>query len=167
MRILIINAVYKIRSTGRTYYELSEYARNNGHECVTVYGNKFKNYKYSYYMGNKLDHKLHALKARVTGKVGCFSTLATKKLLKFIKSYKPDVVHLANLHGNFVNIIMLLNFLAENNIPTSITLHDCFFFTGYCTHYTLNGCYKWQQNCRAKCTLLPKTIKNCGKTLRI
>ena len=64
MKILIINAVYKIKSTGRTYYELSEYARKSGHECVTVYGNELENYKYTYYMGNKIDHKLHALKAR-------------------------------------------------------------------------------------------------------
>lgn len=147
MRILLINAVYKIKSTGRTYYELSEYARQKGHECVTVYGNSVNNYQNTYYMGSNFDHKVHALRARLTGKVGCFSTFQTRKLIKFIKQYNPDIVHLGNLHGNFINISMLLNFLAKNDIPTSVTLHDCFFFTGYCTHYTLNGCYKWQQNC--------------------
>ena len=148
MKILIVNAVYKIKSTGRTYFELSEYARNNGHECLVVYGNSFGNYENSYFMGGNLDHKLHALKSRITGKIGCFSLCATNKLIKLIKEYKPDVVHLGNLHGNYVHIPKLLSYLAKNNIPTSITLHDCFFFTGYCTHYTLNRCYKWQEQCK-------------------
>lgn len=148
MKILIVNAVYKIKSTGRTYFELSEYAKKIGHECVVVYGNNLGNYQNTYFMGGDLDHKLHALKSRITGKVGCFSLRATNKLIKFIKEYKPDVVHLGNLHGNYVHIPKLLSFLAKNNIPTSITLHDCFFFTGYCTHYTLNKCYKWQEQCK-------------------
>lgn len=147
MRILIINAVYKIKSTGRTYYELSEYARKRGHECLTIYGNSLGKYQHTYFMGNNLDHKVHALRARVTGKTGHFSNFATKKLLRFIKKYNPDIVHLGNLHGNFVNIPMLLNFLGKNKIPTSITLHDCFFFTGYCTHYTVNNCFKWKESC--------------------
>ena len=155
MRILIINAVYKIRSTGRTYYELSNYARENGYECLVVYGNQLGNYDNTIFMGNKIDHKLHALKSRITGKAGCFSRFHTRKLLKFIKQYNPDIVHLGNLHGNFINVPMLLNFLGENNIATALTLHDCFFFTGYCTHYTLNKCYKWKQGCE-QCAFVEK-----------
>lgn len=147
MKIVIINAVYKIRSTGRTYCELHDYICSQGHECKVVYGEKKGNYKDTIYLGNYIDHKFHALLSRLTGKVGCYSSNSTKKLLNFLDEYKPEIVHLGNLHSNFINIEMLLKYLGEKNIKTTLTLHDCFFYTGGCFHYTLNNCFKWQNKC--------------------
>ncbi len=149
MKVVIINAVYGYGSTGRTYAQLQDYLLAKGHMCTIVYGNQKNNIENAYFMGNTLDHKMHALLSRVTGKKECYSTYATKKLLSFLQEYKPDVVHLGNLHGNYVNVPMLLSYLAENNIPTTLTLHDCFFFTGGCMHYFVHGCYKWQTQCEA------------------
>ena len=150
MKIVLINAVYGIMSTGRTYMELQDFLQKKGHECVVVYGNQRGNYPETLYMGNTLDHKCHALLGRITGKGGCYSSLPTRRLIRFLKDYQPDVVHLGNLHGNFINIPMLLKFLGENDIVTTVTLHDCYFFTGGCMHYTSNGCYKWKSEC-GKC----------------
>lgn len=147
MKIVIINAVYKIRSTGRTYLELHDYLCSLGHECKIIYGVKKSNYLDTIYMGNYFDHKLHALLSRITGKVGGYSLFSTKKLLKFLDKYKPDIVHLGNLHSNFINIEILLKYLGEKNIKTTLTLHDCFFYTGGCVHYTVNNCFKWQKRC--------------------
>lgn len=147
MKILQINAVYKNASTGRTCYELCNYLNKNGHECFTIYGNQNGNYKDTFFVGNVLTQKLHALFSRITGKIGYFSRYQTKKVIRFIKQYQPDVVHLRNLHGNFICIPKLLKFLGENDIPTVVTLHDCFFYTGACTHYTVNNCHKWQTKC--------------------
>ena len=147
MKVLIINAVYKIMSTGRTYSELHDYLCSLGHECKIIYGQNKEDYEDTIYLGNYFDHKLHALLSRSTGKVGCYSSNSTKKLLKFLDEYKPDIVHLGNLHSNFINIEMLLKYLGEKNIKTTLTLHDCFFYTGGCVHYTLNNCFKWQEKC--------------------
>ena len=64
-----------------------------------------------------------------------------------IKKYNPDIVHIRNLHANFINIPLLLRFLAKNDVATVVSLHDCFMITGGCTHYTTNQCYKWQTQC--------------------
>ena len=86
------------------------------------------------------------------------SVLNTVSQIKeLIKQYQPDVVHLHNLHANYVNVKRLLSFLGEQDIPTVITLHDCWFFTGKCTHYTSIKCNKWQTGCE-KCPSLKKDI---------
>lgn len=148
MKILQINAVYKNSSTGRTSYEFHNYLKDRGHDCFTIYGNQRGDYIDTYYTGNIVTQKIHALLARITGKMGYFSTIQTSKVIKFIKKYDPDVVFLRNLHGNFINIPRLLTYLGNNDIPTVIVLHDCFFYTGGCMHYTVNNCYKWRDACK-------------------
>lgn len=147
MKVVFINAVYEISSTGRTYKELHDYLWSQGHECFIIYGNHKGKYKDSVYVGNFFDHKIHALFSRLTGKVGGYSYFYTKKVISFLNMYKPDIVHLGNLHGNFINIPMLLEYLKESNIATSLTLHDCFFFTGGCVHYVSKNCFAWQKKC--------------------
>lgn len=151
MRILQINAVYATKSTGRSCKELHDWAVPKGHEVLTVYGNEPKANvpdTEAIYLGSRIEHKLHALSGRIAGDSGIGSWRATGKLLGIIRRYKPDVVHLRNLHGNFVHIPMLLRCLAKNDIPTVVQTDDCFWFTGGCMHYTVNGCYGWQSNCR-------------------
>lgn len=150
MKVLQINAVYNILSTGSICAEIHNYLTKNGVECLTVYGNMRGEYTDTIFLGNIIARKQHALMSRVKGKIGYSSKKQTKKLCNIIANFKPDVVHLHNLHANFVNIPMLLEYLGENDIPTVVTLHDCFFYTGGCTHYTVNNCFKWQKQCE-KC----------------
>ncbi len=155
MKIVQINAVYGILSTGRSTKEIAEYLRAQGHDCITFYGEHRVRSDHAYYVGSWLDHKLHGLWNRLIGRRGYGSVCVTRMLVRKLLRYKPDVVHLRNLHSNYVNIPLLLDFLAKHNIPTVTTLHDCFFFTGGCTHYTVNGCYKWQTQCR-ECEFLKR-----------
>lgn len=149
MKVLQINAVNKLSSTGRNVYELSEYLNNNGNSCVVAFSkgpsvtpeNEFK-------IGNRIDVKIHGLLSRILGKQGYFSKNATRKLLKFMTKYKPDAVVLNNLHGNYINLPMLLRYLSKKNIATIAVLHDCWFYTGRCCHYTTDNCYKWQEKCK-------------------
>ncbi|MEG2081170.1 MAG: glycosyltransferase [Oscillospiraceae bacterium] len=147
MKIAQINAVYGFASTGRITMELHKALLALGHSSFVIYG-QGKNTSFDgYYMGCNLDHKIHAFLSRATGLVGYFSSFSTAKMLRYLDEIKPDIVHLHNLHSNYINIPMLLNYLGKNNIPTVITLHDCFFFTGKCTHYTVTDCYKWKSEC--------------------
>ncbi len=148
MKILQINAVHKILSTGRICKELSDYFVDCGNECIVAYGQgEVPTTTHEFFIGTLLDHKIHALCSRISGKQGYFSFLATKKLLKFMDEYKPDTVILHNLHGNYINVPMLLEYLAKNNIATVLFLHDCWFFTGKCCYYPHNNCNKWQTGC--------------------
>ena len=101
-----------------------------------------------YTIGNERSVKIHGLLSRISGKQGYFSKGNTHKLIKHIQNIKPDIVHLHNLHANYINLPMILEYLAENDIPTVISLYDCWFFTGKCMHYTTAGCYKWQTECK-------------------
>lgn len=146
MKVLQINAVSRISSTGRTSSEMADFLNQNGHEGFIAYSAGLPYYN-GYKIGSKLDTKLHGLFSRVFGLQAYFSKRATRKLLDYITDLKPDVVHLRNLHSNYINLKLLTNFLAKNDIPTVMTLHDCWFYTGKCTHYTTDNCFKWQTGC--------------------
>ena len=73
--------------------------------------------------------------------------LATKAMLRKWDKLKPDIVILRNLHSNYVNILMVLDYLAKNNIATVNVLHDFFSMTGHCCHYIVDKCDKWQTRC--------------------
>ena len=147
MRILQINAVNKNGSTGRNVYELHKAMLNRGIQSYVAATHMRDNEENCFQIGTKLDWKLHGLFSRFFGLQGYFSKLATKELLDSIKRIKPDVVHLNNAHANYLNLRQLFNFLSVNDIPTVITLHDCWFYTGKCTHYTSVACNKWKTRC--------------------
>ncbi|MCW2278079.1 glycosyltransferase [Heliophilum fasciatum] len=146
MKVAQINTVYEYGSTGRNCSELCGYLRENGVDCVNIYS-KGKKSDGGYVVASVLECKLAALLSRVTGYHAHNSLISTNRLLKILSKEKPDVVCLNNLHSNYVNLPQLLSFLSINQIPTVAILHDCWFYTGYCTHYTYIRCDKWKRSC--------------------
>lgn len=146
MKLLFINAVSEIRSTGRQISEMTDYISKKGHVVYSAYsvGPKVKN---GYKIGNKLDRLTHSFLSRLLGKQGHFSKISTRRLLLYIDKIEPDIIHLHNLHANYINLNLLLEYIAKKGIPVVITLHDCWFYTGKCTHYSLDKCQKWTNNC--------------------
>ena len=157
MKIFLVNAVCGIGSTGQICEDIAECAIKRGNECTIFYGNGYSNYSHAIKMTSNIGVKIHAILARVTGLQGYFSTISTLKLLAGIDRTSPDIVHLHNLHGNYINVPVFLNGLKKRRIKTIITLHDCWFYTGKCTHYTKVGCYKWKKQC-GRCIQLGNDI---------
>lgn len=147
MRILQINAVYEYSSTGRTTTELHQFLLLQGHESFVAANNVPRTEGNIIKIGNTVDHRIHSFLSHLTGKQGYYSYFATKKLLKQIACIKPNVVHLRVLHSNSINIPLLLDYLGKNNIPTVVTLHDCWFFTGHCCYFTDARCNRWKTGC--------------------
>ncbi len=147
MKIVQINAVNAVYSTGRSCLELQEYLTERGHVALTAYASGPSRSPRDYRIGTRLDQKCHALLSRLTGKQAYFSRCATKRLLRFMEKEKPDVVLLHNLHANYIHLPLLLSYLAKRDIATVAVLHDCWFFTGKCCHYTVAGCTRWQEQC--------------------
>ncbi|MCR4565941.1 MAG: glycosyltransferase, partial [Bacteroidales bacterium] len=75
------------------------------------------------------------------------SKCGTKGLVRWLQKIGPDVVHLHNLHINYLNYRILFDYLIMHHIPVVFTLHDCFSFTGLCSHYTVNQCHQWEREC--------------------
>lgn len=147
MKIVQINAVYGTSSTGRTVLQLHDYLKNQEYESWVFYSVPLPDSTKEELVGSVLDHKIHALFSRLFGLQAYFSSFPTLKLIGKLKCISPDVVILRNFHSNYINFPMLAKFLARNDIPTVAVLHDCWFFTGHCCHYTEVGCMKWKVEC--------------------
>lgn len=157
MKILQINAVYGYGSTGLIAKDIGDMLEREGHEAYFAYQSANIEPKRGYKVGNPLDWKYHALHTRIFGKQAYASRRATKSLIKWIDEVSPDVVHFHNLHSNYVNLNMLCDYLAKRDIPTVITLHDCWYFTGKCSHYLAVGCDRWQKSC-GNCPQLKREV---------
>ena len=91
--------------------------------------------------------KRDVLETRLDGKAGFHSKAATKRLLDRLDQIQPDTVHLHNLHGYYVNVEMLFEWLAAHDCKVEWTLHDCWAFTGHCAHFTYVKCAQWKTHC--------------------
>lgn len=146
MKIAQVNVVFQRGSTGKIVYDLHSMLLQNNHESLVCFGRKkVKTEKGVYKISSELEAKLHAIYEKVTGFSYTSSFLATKKLICILKEEKPDVVHLHCLNGYFIHIYKLLKFLKKNNIPTVLTLHAEFMYTGGCGHAF--DCEKWKIGC--------------------
>jgi len=143
-----INTVVNSGSTGRIAEEIGQKAMSLGWKSYIAYGRGPGNSKSELIkIGNKLEQAIHGIKTRVFDAHGFGSYSATKQLVERIKQIKPDIIHLHNVHGYYLNLIVLFDFLKESKIPTVWTLHDCWAFTGHCTYFDFAGCAKWKTKC--------------------
>ena len=151
MRIVQINGGAK-GSTGKIMMGIAEVARAQGHEVMCASPitttNRDAGEDCGYYrIGTFNSRRVNVALARITGFNGCFAWLETYKLLKKIDEFKPDIIHLHNLHDSYINLSMLFSYIKKHNVPTVWTLHDCWTFTGQCPHFTIVKCDKWKAGC--------------------
>ena len=152
MKVLIINEVCGIGSTGRIVESIANDFIKEGHEVKIAYGRyghtSESSKSIAVRIGKDLDVKFHALMTRLTDKHGFYSRRATKKFLKFASEYNPDLVWMHNIHGYFINVEMLFDWIKSRpDMQVKWTLHDCWSFTGHCVHFTYAKCNKWKTGC--------------------
>ena len=99
------------------------------------------------HIGSMWDERWHGVQSMLFDNHGLSSKKATKKLIESIIKVQPDLIHLHNIHGYYLNYPILFDFLKAYNKPVVWTLHDCWCFTGHCTHFEYDGCFKWQTGC--------------------
>lgn len=151
MRIVQINGGAK-GSTGKIMMGIAEVARAQGHEVMCASPitttNRDAGEDCGYYrIGTFNSRRVNVALARITGFNGCFAWFETYKLLKKIDEFKPDIIHLHNLHDSYINLPMLFSYIKKHNVPTVWTLHDCWAFTGQCPYFTIVKCDKWKVGC--------------------
>lgn len=148
--ILQINTVCGVGSTGRIAVDLKEEIDKNKYNMYIAYGYGKSNIENTIKIGTKLDYIIHNILSRITGKQGGFSYFATQRFLKKVNKIKPDIIHLHNIHGNYVNYKLLFRYIQRHNIPVIWTLHDAWAFTGKCVHFDYINCKQWIEGCQ-KC----------------
>lgn len=151
-RVLLINEVFGTTSTGKICAKLAEEFEADGDEVRVAFGrwNRVPEQygRFAYYIGSDRDVLLHVMQTRLFDAHGFGSGRATERFLQWAEEYQPDLVWLHNLHGYYINVEMLFGWLKRHpQIEVKWTLHDCWAFTGHCTHFTVAGCEQWKTHC--------------------
>lgn len=150
MKILMINSVCGIRSTGRICTDLAVALESQGHQVKIAYGRETvpEQYKrFSVRIGNEITVNIHGVLARLYDADGRGSVLATKRFISWVEKYDPDVIHLHNIHGYYINTDILFKYIIANNKRVIWTLHDMWSFTGHSGTCDINNCEKWKTGC--------------------
>jgi putative colanic acid biosynthesis glycosyltransferase len=148
MKVLQINSVCGVGSTGRIATSIDKILELKGHESYIAYGRGVaREAKNTIKIGGKLDNYSHLAKTRMLDLHGYGSKSSTKEFIRKVERIDPDIIHLHNIHGYYINIEILFKYLSKSNKPVIWTLHDCWAFTGHCVHFEYVDCNKWRTGC--------------------
>lgn len=149
-KLLIINVTANSGSTGRIAEEIGQTAISNGFDTYFAYGRLARESKCKLIkIGKKLNVRLHGIESRLFDNHGFSSRIATKRFIKEIERIKPDIINIHNLHGYYINVKILFEYLNKTNIPIVWTFHDCWPFTGHCSYFDRYNCTKWKTECHS------------------
>lgn len=151
-KLLQINPVIRINtSTGRIMQEIGELARAHGWETYIAYSQGRDGVKPNEAklipVGDKWSVAWHGVLTRLFDRHGLASDGATRAFIEEIKRIQPDIIHIHNIHGYFLNYRILFEYLSKANIPVIWTVHDCWLYTGHCYYYSYAGCDQWKSQC--------------------
>ena len=150
--LLQINPVLRVStSTGRIMQEIGELAMQNGWQSYIAYSRGRDGIKPCSSklvpVGSKWSVAWHGLETRLFDRHGLASSFATRQFIRQIERIQPDVIHIHNIHGYFLNYRILFEYLSKCNIPVVWTVHDCWLYTGHCYYYSYVNCNRWQDGC--------------------
>lgn len=150
--LLQINPVLRVStSTGRIMQEIGDLAMQQGWESYIAYGRGRDGIlpcrSRIIPVGGRWSTLWHGVETRLFDRHGLASTGATRRFVREIERIRPDVIHIHNIHGYFLNYRVLFDFLSQSGIPVVWTVHDCWLYTGHCYHYSYAGCDRWQREC--------------------
>lgn len=149
MKIIEINAC-SFGSTGNIMLNIAKRARMDGIDAYTASSirlAKQKNIENHYYFDNTFLFNCHRVLGYITGCEISFSFISTLNLIRMIDKIKPDIVHLHNIHGWYLNSKLLFSYIKKKNLKVIWTFHDCWPFTGHCPHFEYEKCEKWKSEC--------------------
>ena len=149
MKVLQINSTVNMGSVGRRAEEIGNMLLEKGDESFIGVSSRIPRPSNSQLItiGNQTDVFFHGIKSRLFDAHAFGSKGATENFIDKIKELKPDIIHLRNLHGYYINIEVLFNFLETAGIPVVWTFYDCWAFTGHCAYFDRVNCNKWKTQC--------------------
>ena len=153
MKVVQINT-FSYKATGSIMFSIHRELQRQGHDSYVVWGRgRDASNDHEIKMTDDPDVITHGIYSRLTDRTGFASLRATKQLIRRLEIIGPDIIHLHNLHGYYINIELLFDYIKRKNIKVVWTLHDCWSFTGHCAYFDMAGCGKWKTGCE-KCTNL-------------
>lgn len=147
-KLLVITVSINRGSTGKIAEQIGNKAQSHGWDCYVGYGNFNLGSKLKpFHISCKWYKRIHAIESRLFDNHGLSSRLTTKRFIKHIEHIQPDIIHIHNVHGYYINYEILFDFLKAYGKPVVWTLHDCWSFTGHCSHFVTANCDNWKTCC--------------------
>lgn len=147
-RLLQINVTANQGSHGRIAEDIGLLAMSRGWDSFIAYGRGTpRSSSQLIRIGSKADMYAHGAESRLLDNHGLASRGSTRSLVRTIEEISPDIVHLHNIHGYYVNYPILFDCLRRLGVPVVWTFHDCWPFTGHCANFMAIGCEKWRTGC--------------------
>ena len=160
IKILQISVEVNSGSIGKIVEQIGELSIKEGFESYIAYGRGKNNSTSNIFkVGNILNFLIHIMQTRIFGEHLSGSWFSTQKLISRIRKLDPDIIHLHQIHGYYLNVPLLFNFLNDFNKPVIWTFHDNWAFTGHCSFFTFIGCNKWKTQCHT-CPLFDRYPKS-------
>ncbi len=147
MRIASINSIYGAGSTGRIMLGIERLILDSGNEAFVAFGYGGSGDSRHHKIINRVEFYRHNLLSRLTDRQALFSSSHTRRLIKRLGEFNPDILHLHNLHGSYINYELLFNYIHTSGVKVVWSLHDCWAFTGHCAHFDFIKCERWQTGC--------------------
>lgn len=147
-KLLQINVTANWGSHGKIADSIGQLAIQKGWESIIAYGRMHnKSQSQLLKIGDNKDVKIHGIATRLFDYHGLMSQDSTKDFIVQASKFNPDIIHLHNIHGYYLNYQLLFEWIKSREIPVVWTLHDCWPYTGHCAYYTFENCVKWQTSC--------------------
>ena len=151
-KLLQINVTANIGSTGKIAEQINVLAQQNGWQTYIAYGQSAGDSQSQLiHVGSSLEMYEHGLESRLLDNHGCASRLATYRFIRQLQFLRPDIIHLHNVHGYYLNYRILFRYLTKIKTPLVWTLHDCWAFTGHCAYFDYSKCERWKTGCYSPC----------------
>lgn len=148
--LLQINSAVNFSSTGKIVEQLGAVARKDGWATYVAHGARYikQSELEDLHIESLWEERIHGIKSKLFDAHGLGSANCTRRLVEKIKEISPDVIHMHNIHGYYINYPILFKYLGDTDIPVVWTFHDCWPVTGHCAYFDLANCEKWKKGCR-------------------
>lgn len=153
MRIAAINTVASQNNApGQLMMDICDAVVESKGQAMAVYGRGKRDYLNRVRCvreNTSLDVLCHTLLSRICDSEGLHSQYVTQNIIKRLIDFTPDIIHIHNLHGHYINYPILMKWLKKVGIPVVWTMHDCWPFTGHCAYYAAKKCNGFLSGCKS------------------
>ena len=101
----------------------------------------------TYRIEGRLGVLRNVVEARLRDNDGFLASRATRRLIARLEEWAPDVIHLHNLHGYYIDSRLLFDYIRRSGCRVVWTLHDGWTLTGHCALFSAIGCNGWESGC--------------------
>lgn len=145
-KVVSVNCYNRMGSTGKIIEDINAACKGSySFGRIYEYEQTSDDRPDSYRVTNTIQRVFYYFLNRWAGYKYCTGLFPTNKAIRLIKKISPAIVHLHCPNMGTIHITRLMHFLKKRDIPTVITNHAEFYYTGNCPYAF--DCKKYMTGC--------------------